>query len=118
MRLRPASSAADWKLANDRSTPGSASELVTNGSPPNNRVRTVAAAPLKVLWPEMYSGNGGVAISGSQLGSAAVAGLPSVSASGIAVTGRQNPLPPTKKYFASQATMAASASAMFNSANS
>src|SRR5262245_32184118 len=53
-------------------------------------------------WAEGWSGNGGVASgggamtgvagsnSGVQLGSASVAGLPSVSASRIAVIGRQN----------------------------
>jgi hypothetical protein len=38
---------------------------------------------------EGYSGDGAVTRSGVQSGSAAVAGLLSVSASGIAVTGRQ-----------------------------
>jgi hypothetical protein len=48
-----------------------------------------AAAPLKVEWPDVYSGNGGVTISGRQFGSATVSGLPSRSPRLIAVTGRQ-----------------------------
>lgn len=48
-------------------------------------------APLNVLCPEVYEGNGGVAISGSQVGSASVWSLPSVSAARIAVIGRQSP---------------------------
>jgi hypothetical protein len=46
-----------------------------------------SAATTAVLWQacaEGYSGKFGVAASGCQLGSATVAGLPSVSASGIA----------------------------------
>ena len=56
---------------------------------PKVLARTVAAAPLRLEWPEGYSGWAGVIRSGVQLGSAVVSGLPSVSASGIAVTGRQ-----------------------------
>jgi hypothetical protein len=51
--------------------------------------RTVAAAPLRLGCPAGYSGCEGVLISGSQSGSEVVSGLPSVSARGIAVTGRQ-----------------------------
>ncbi len=43
------------------------------------------------LYPLGYSGYGGVAIIGTQLGSGLVAGLPSVSARLIAVIGRQKP---------------------------
>ncbi len=41
------------------------------------------------VCPDVKSGNGGVTSSGVQDGSAAVAGLPSVSPSRTAVTGRQ-----------------------------
>ena len=51
--------------------------------------RTVAAAPFWLGCPAGYSGCDGVLTSGSQSGSGAVSGLPSVFASGIAVTGRQ-----------------------------
>ena len=50
---------------------------------------TVAAAPFWLGCPAGYSGCAGVTMSGSQPGSDAVSGLPSASASGIAVTGRQ-----------------------------
>ena len=59
-------------------------------------------APAAQLWPDGFSGNGGVASgacpaatgvagsnSGVHVGSAVVAGLPSVSASRMAVIGRQ-----------------------------
>src|SRR4029079_14496475 len=49
---------------------------------------TVAAAPLGLGCPAGYSGCEGVVISGAQSGSASVSGFSSVSASGIAVTGR------------------------------
>ena len=47
-------------------------------------------AELSPLCPDECSGYGGVGTSGSQFGSAFVHGLPSVSASRIAVIGRQN----------------------------
>src|SRR5712691_2402109 len=59
-------------------------------------------APVAQAWPEGWSGKGGVksdgrlqtgvvgSNSGSHVGSAWVSGLPSVSASRIAVIGRQN----------------------------
>ena len=53
--------------------------------------RMVAAAPLRLGCPAAYSGCEGVLISGSQSGSGAVSGLPSVSARGIAVTGARWP---------------------------
>ena len=56
---------------------------------PKACVKTVAAAPLKVLCPEAYSGKGGVLIKGCQLGSAIVLALPSRLADLIAVMGRQ-----------------------------
>ena len=56
---------------------------------PKKLASTTAAAPLTVEWPDGYSGCAGVAKSGIHEGSGLVAGLPSVSARGIAVTGRQ-----------------------------
>src|SRR5438552_2444526 len=59
-------------------------------SVPRNEVSTVATAPALVHpWALGYSGWLGVAISGAQVGSARVTGLPSVSPAGMAVTGRQ-----------------------------
>src|ERR1700693_4132664 len=78
---------------------------------PKMESRTVAAAPLKVLWPLTYSGNGGVLISGRQEGSAERPGLPPPAL--MAVMGRQK----LKAYLASQATMAASPIATFSSAS-
>ena len=82
MRLMPASAAAsenEWKL---REKPGIASDVVENAisSEPKNAASTVAAALLKVLWPEVYSGKGGVSMSGVHAGSFSVAGFLSVSA--------------------------------------
>src|SRR6185503_2563623 len=51
--------------------------------------RIVAAAPFWLGCPAGYSECDGVLMSGSQSGSEAVSGLPSVSARGIEVTGRQ-----------------------------
>ena len=53
----------------------------------------LSACATPVLWQacaDGYSGKFGVGRSGSQVGSATVAGLPSVSANGIAREGRQN----------------------------
>src|ERR1700693_3442903 len=80
---------------------------------PKSLASTVAAAPLTVECPDGYSGKAGVVSRGVQVGSAGVSALPSVSASGIAVTGRQK----TKWYFASQQAMPASAMATFTSAS-
>ena len=83
-------------------------------SRPKKSFSTAAAAPLKLEWPEMYVGNGGVTISGVQAGSAVVSGLPSVSAARMPVTGRQKSV----AYLASQAMIAASAIATLSIANS
>ena len=119
MRLRPASLAASSKLANVRSTgrpatrkPGDADVKPTLA--PKTLVSTAAAAPLKVLWPETYSGNGGVMSNEVQAGSATVAALPSLSACRMAVIGRQK----SDENLASQATIAASARATLSCANS
>jgi hypothetical protein len=67
MRLIPISSAAPEKLSNYRVTPGRASQPTVNvtSSVPKKRGSTAKAAPLNVLWPEGYSGWGGVVRSGS-----------------------------------------------------
>src|SRR5437870_2371463 len=105
MRLMPASSAAWENELKLRVTPGRSSESVVKGvlSEPKKAASTTAAAPLKVLWPEMYSGNGGVTSSGVQVESLTVSGLPSVSALRMAVMGRQK----SKAYLQSQAMMPA-----------
>ena len=60
-------------------------------------------APVTPAYPLTYSGYGGVVSSGVQVGSAAVAGLPSVSASLMAVIGRHKPY----RYLACQTEMSA-----------
>src|SRR5882757_1294660 len=108
------SSSAVEKLSKDRTTPGITSDVTRKRVlSPKCCASTPAAAPLTHEWPEGYSGCAGVANNGNQVGSAVVAGLPSVSGRGIAVIGRQK----TYVYFASQHPMAASAMAKFNSAN-
>src|SRR5262245_29754483 len=99
MRLRPASRAAAEKLVNERVTPGNAGDVSEKDcSSPYTLARTSAAAALIVLCAPGYDGSGAVfPASGSQFGSATVAGLPSLSASRIAVTGRQS----AYAYFAS-----------------
>src|SRR5262245_66500695 len=100
----PASSAAWAKLVNDRVTVP-LSDVVENGrSAPKYAARIVLAAPLNVLCPLVWSGNGGVTISGSHAASFSVRSLPSMLAARMAVTGRQK----LYVYFASQQTMAAS----------
>src|SRR5262249_25070294 len=106
--------AASLKLLNARRTPGIASEIEWNGtsSLPKNAVSTAAAAPLKVLWPEVYDGNGGVGNSGSQSGSGGRLAVFSFAAVRIAVTGRQK----SNRYLLSQQLIAVSASATLSSA--
>src|SRR5437588_12926459 len=105
MRLSPASFAAAVKLVNDRVAVCAGSPWSVNGrSAPKNPARTVLAAALKVLCPEIYVGNGGVTSSGVQVGSAPLR---------MAVIGRQK----LSVYFASQAAMPASASAQFSAKN-
>src|SRR3954467_5951480 len=58
-------------------------------SVPYTRRRISAAAPALMVRPQVKSGYAGVTINDSQFGSAAVAGLPAVSAARIAVMGRQ-----------------------------
>ena len=115
MRLRPASCAAWLKLLKLRLTPGSVALVVVKALlSPNAAASTLDAAALKVLWPETYSGCGGVISSGRHASSTEVAALLSRSASWMAVSGRHKP----KLYLASQQAMAASARATFNWANS
>src|SRR2546425_5547217 len=113
MRLIPASCAAALKEEKLRTTPGISSDSVVKGmSPPKRAASTAAAAPLKVLCPDVYSGNGGVTSSGVQPASFSVSTGGSRSPLRIAVTGRQN----SNLYLQSQEMIAASASAMFKSA--
>src|SRR6266545_8008353 len=69
-------------------------------SVPKNALSAYTVAPLTHPWPDGWSGKPGVTSggpetgtdgsnSGSQFGSASVAGLPSLAASRIAVIGRQ-----------------------------
>ena len=82
LREMPAWSAAALKVGHVRATsadgvaPGSTSDdplgttaLAPNRSLPVKAVRTVAAAAENVLWPDTYSGNGGVITSGRKYGS-------------------------------------------------
>src|SRR5579871_1835406 len=114
MRLRPASSAAARKELNDRVTPGTPSEVTVKRTPSASQksASTAAAAPLNVLWPDVYDGKGGVSSSGDHSLSASVSGLPSASAWRIAWTGRHRPY----LNLQSQQTMAASARARFRRA--
>src|SRR5213078_1836833 len=73
---------------------------------------TPAAAPLTTAWLETYSGCAGVASSGAQAVSGAVAPLPSDAARRMAVTGRQK----TYVNLASQAARLASAILILSSA--
>src|SRR5262249_29431656 len=86
------SNAAARKLANVRvGIPGGAVvvTIVKGTSWPMRRSRIPKEAAQAVACAEMYSGNGGVVRSGSQLGSASVRGLSSTCASRTAVYGRQ-----------------------------
>src|SRR5438552_9697252 len=116
MRLRPASWAAAQKPSKERRWPGAPSDVVLKrtASVPKKSARAAAAAPLKVLWPEVYEGNGGVVSSGRQSGWRSVSGLPPRSASRTAVIGRQ------KSYLNlhSQQQTPASARQTLSSANS
>src|SRR5687767_13125913 len=116
MRLIPASRAASEKDEKLRETPGRSSEKVVKAtsSVPKNAARTAAPAALNVLWPDVYSGNGGVTRSGVHSASFTVSSRGSRSPLRIAVIGRQK----WKVYLQSQDTIAASASAMFKSAKS
>src|SRR5213592_1688158 len=58
-------------------------------SVPKNAWSVLTMAPDTHRWPDGCSGKGGVASNGVQVGSALVAGLPSVSAWRIALIGRQ-----------------------------
>src|SRR5688572_7348653 len=114
MRLIPLSSAACENEVKLRDAPGRSSENVVNGilSDPKKTASTTAPAPLNVLCPDVYSGNGGVAKSGSHAASFSVASFPSVSPLRIAAMGRHK----LYAYLQSHDTTAASDSAMFSSA--
>src|SRR5688500_20304603 len=87
----PASRAASEKDEKLRETPGRSSEKVVNAtsSVPKNAARTAAPAALNVLWPDVYSGNGGVTRSGVHSASFTVSSRGSRSPLRIAVIGRQ-----------------------------
>ena len=51
---------AGTRPGSTRLVPGAIVELAPNRSLPVYRLSTSADAALKVLWPEMYSANGGV----------------------------------------------------------
>src|SRR6185295_9366040 len=90
MRAFFTSSRAVEKLLNDRTTPGIRSDSTAKRvRSPKRFASTAPAAPLMHEWPDGYSGCAGVANSGIHAGSSVVAGLPSVAARGMAVTGRQ-----------------------------
>src|SRR5688572_26509465 len=112
----PASRAASEKDEKLRETPGRSSEKVVNAtsSVPKNAARTAAPAALNVLWPDVYSGNGGVTRSGVQPASFSVSARGSRSPPRMAVIGLQK----WKVYLQSHDTIAASASAMFSTAKS
>src|SRR5581483_3101642 len=101
MRLWPASFAASVNFLNDRPTPAHVAVKPT-WSVPKKAASAWAAAML------------GVVRSGVQVGSGAVAGLPSVSPARIAVTGRQK----LYSYLASNPAMKASAPETLSWANS
>src|SRR5262245_30432962 len=112
----PASAAASLKRLKERTTPGSASDVVVKSisSVPKNLASAAAAAPLKVLWPDVYDGNGGVFRSGIHWGSAVSFSFFNSPALRMAVTGRQK----SHLNLHSQQQIAASASATFRSAKS
>ena len=84
------SSCESEKLLKERVTPTITSEsIVKEVFSPKKWASTVHAALLVVECPEGYSGCAGVISSGVQVGSPTVAGFPSVSPNGIAVTGLQ-----------------------------
>src|SRR5882724_11259552 len=92
-RASAISATAAEKLGNAR-VPDRTSDVTVNGvSSPKASVRTNAAAPLTVEWPDGYSGWAGVPLvvssQGAQFGSGSVPALPSVSPPRIAVIGRQ-----------------------------
>src|ERR1700688_4716832 len=92
MRLRLASLSASAKLSKERVTPGSTSEVTTklNGLRPKTALSTNSLPALIAACAPGYDGSAAVLVGcGSQFGSAAVSGLPSVAAARIAVTGRQ-----------------------------
>src|SRR5215469_9088139 len=98
-----------------RVTLGIASEVTLKlVSSPKVADKIRVAAPLTQECADGYSGKGGVTISGVQAGSGAVASLPSVSPSWIALTGRHE----SYSYLASQQPMIASAIPKLTSASS
>src|SRR5262245_34824623 len=91
MRLRPASSAAARNPL-QRRWPASPSGPIQNAIASSLKypARTAAAAPLNVLWPDVYVGNGGVVSSDVHFVFGTVASLASRSAWWMAVIGRHS----------------------------
>src|SRR6267142_6337085 len=92
MRAFLISSSTSEKLPYEQITPAisGASELTLKlVFSPKDCESILLAAPLTHEWPEGYSGWFGVMSSEVKDRSAVVAGFPSVSPNGIAVTGRQ-----------------------------
>src|SRR5207342_3478317 len=89
------------------------SSVASMRSVPRPHRNVAAAAADRTLCVEGYSGCSGVGSKGIQLASGTVAGLPSISPRGIAVTGRQN----RYLYFAFQPDTKPSAIAMLSIAN-
>src|SRR5262245_30512494 len=112
----PASAAASLNRSKERTAPGSASEVVLKrtSSVPKNFASAAAAAPLNVLCPDVYDGNGGVASSGVHSESAVNLSFFNSPAVRIAVTGRQK----SHLNLQSQQQIAASASVTLSSAKS
>src|SRR5262245_42377966 len=115
MRLRPASSAAARNPLKRR-WPASPSDPIENAIASSLKYpdRMAAPAPLNVLWPDVYVGNGGVVRSDVHFVFGTVASLASRSAWWMAVFGRHI----RKRNLQSQQQMLASARARFKSANS
>src|SRR5260221_6222651 len=100
-----------------RVTPGAVGLVISIGPTrptPNSGSSTAATAPALMQCAHGYSGCIGVSTNGTQLGSGAVASLPSLSPLRIAVTGRQK----LKAYLASNTATKASVAAMLTSAKS
>src|SRR5690349_4177137 len=108
MRLRPFSSDAPRKLANERVTPVKLSDAtVKPTSSPNHVLSTAAAAALVVEWPLGYSGCAGVGRYGVHAASRVVPVLRWALPSSLRIAwyGRQK----SNSYLASQAAMRESA---------
>ena len=88
-------------------------DVEVDSSSPRIRERLPVKAPVTPLNPLTYSGYGGVGTIGSHDGSRTVSGFPSLSASWMAVIGRQYP----KWYFESHTAIIESVMLMSTAAN-